>query len=115
MGVVDNNFIGLIDRNQVRTVAGYEAKFGRGSTPTDRPSDYPPAAEVLAYMRERREVLLALLEAETDERLGRATPEGSPWFLPDVASVFEVTAWHEGLHSGQLSVSRRALGHAPVH
>jgi len=34
--------------------------------------------------------------------------------LADYAAVFEMAIWHEGLHSGQLSSVRRALGHGPV-
>ena len=69
--------------------------------------------EVLAYMRERRAVLLELLADLSDEDLAKPTPEGAPEFLPDIGSVFETAVWHEGLHSGQLSVARRALGFPP--
>jgi hypothetical protein len=66
-------------------------------------------------MRERRAALLDLLRAQSDDDLSRPTQPGSPAFLPDVASVFELAAWHEGLHAGQMSVARRVLGHAPLH
>jgi uncharacterized damage-inducible protein DinB len=115
MGVVDNHFIAAIDPSRARSLPGYDEKFGRGSQPTGRAEDYPPAGDVLAYMRERRAALLELLAAQSDEDLSRPTRSGSPGFLPDVASVFEIAAWHEGLHAGQMSVARRALGHAPLH
>jgi hypothetical protein len=65
-------------------------------------------------MRERRRALLDVLDGLSDEDLARKTPVGAPEFLPDVASVFELAIWHEGQHSGQVSVARRALGHKPL-
>jgi hypothetical protein len=58
--------------------------------------------------------MLRLLDSLSDEDFSRPTPEGAPEFLPDVGSVFEMAVWHEGLHSGQLSVVRRILGHKPL-
>ena len=85
-----------------------------GSQPTNNPADYPPVEEVIAFMRERRQTLLEVLDAASEDDLAKPAPEGAPDFLPDVASVFEMAAWHEGLHSGQLSVARRGLGNAPL-
>ena len=34
--------------------------------------------------------------------------------VKDVAGVFLLCAWHEGLHAGQVSVARRSLGQPPV-
>jgi hypothetical protein len=61
-------------------------------------------------MRDRRSALLAILETLDEEDLAKPTPEGSPDFLPDYGSVFEAAIWHEGLHSGQVSMVRKALG-----
>jgi uncharacterized damage-inducible protein DinB len=115
VGVVDDHFIAVVDPAKARPIPLHERLFGRGSKPTNRPEDYPPAEEVLGYLRERRRVFLDLLAAQSDESLSRATPPGTPDFLPDVASVFALAAWHEGLHAGQMSIARRALGHPPVH
>jgi hypothetical protein len=69
---------------------------------------------VLAYMNERRQALLDVLDSLDEADLEKPLPKGTPDFLPDVGSVFEMAVWHEGLHSGQLSVCRRSLGHQPV-
>lgn len=114
MAVFDNFLIGLIDAGQKRDIAGYQEKFGPGSQPTNRPADYPPAEEVLAYMRERRAALLSLLESLSEADLARPTPPGTPDFLKDWGSIFKTASWHEGVHSGQVSVARRALGHDPL-
>jgi len=114
MGVSDNFWVSLLDAEQTHEEENYQMLFGLGSQPTADPTKYPQASVVLSYMRERREKLLAILDALSDDELSRATPEGAPEFLSDFASVFESAIWHEGLHSGQLTVHRRALGHRPL-
>jgi uncharacterized damage-inducible protein DinB len=110
----DNFFLSLVAPEKSRPMPDYAARFGTGSQPTGNPADYPAPEEVLGTMRERRETLLAALEPLTDEDLARKLPAGTPDFLSDVGSVFELASWHEGQHNGQLSVARRALGHKPL-
>jgi uncharacterized damage-inducible protein DinB len=50
----------------------------------------------------------------SDEQLNAPAPEGMPDFVTDIASLFELGIWHEAMHLGQVSVVRRALGHAPL-
>lgn len=114
MATSDNFFLSLIAADKSQKLPELQAKFGMGSQPTNQPAEYPAPESVLAAMRERRTALLEVLEGMTDEDLTRKTPEGAPDFLPDVASVFELAIWHEGQHSGQVSVARRALGHKPL-
>ncbi|MBX3411272.1 MAG: DinB family protein [Pirellulales bacterium] len=113
MGVTDNFFISLVDPSLAREQEDFPAKFGIGSQPTSNPADYPASGEVLTYMRDRRGTFLALLDRMSDEELARPMPAGTPDFLPDVGSVFQAAAWHEGLHVGQVTVAHRALGHDP--
>jgi uncharacterized damage-inducible protein DinB len=114
MATSDNFFLSLIAPDKKKEMPEFQTKFGMGSQPTNEPTAYPQPESVLATMRERRKVLLATLEGMTDDDLAKKTPDGAPDFLPDVGSVFEVAIWHEGRHSGQLSVARRALGHKPL-
>lgn len=113
MGISDNFFISVVAPEKVRKETSMESRFGMGSQPTNRVADYPAVESVLEFMRERRATLLRVLDSMTDEDLAKPTPEGTPDFLSDMGSVFEMAIWHEGLHSGQLSVARRALGHKP--
>ena len=113
MGISDNFFISVVAPEKTKKNCEMETRFGMGSHPTNRAEDYPPAENVLAFMRERRTTLLQVLDTMSDEDLAKATPDGTPEFLSDVASVFEMAIWHEGLHSGQLSVTRRSLGFKP--
>lgn len=114
MAVSDNFFLSNIAPERNRRRPEFEKAFGTGSQPTSNPADYPSPEEVLAYMDERRAAFLEVLESLSDADLERPLPKGTPNFLADVGSVFETAVWHEGLHSGQLSVCRRALGHRPV-
>jgi uncharacterized damage-inducible protein DinB len=114
MATSDNFFLSLIAPEKKKEIPEFQTKFGMGSQPTNEPAAYPEPESVLATMRERRGMLLSTLEGMTDDDLAKKTPDGAPDFLPDVGSVFEVAIWHEGRHSGQLSVARRALGHKPL-
>lgn len=114
MATIDNFFLSLVAPEKTRQLPDFQAKFGMGSQPTNRPAEYPPPESVVETMRERRQALLETLDGMTDDDLARKTPQGAPEFLPDVASVFELAIWHEGQHSGQVSVARRALGHKPL-
>ncbi|MCI0360104.1 MAG: DinB family protein [Planctomycetaceae bacterium] len=114
MAQVDNFFISLVAPQRARDLPGYPGKFGMGSQPTGSPEDYPPPESVVATMRERRRVLLEVLADMSDDDLAKKLPAGTPDFLSDVGSVFETAIWHEGQHSGQISITRRAMGHKPL-
>ena len=114
IATTDNFMITLVDPNHSNVPKGYPALFGIGSTPSPEISDYPSIEEVKSYCQERRNTLLAILARLTDDDLATETPDGAPEFMPDFASVFETAIWHEGLHTGQLSMLRRVRGFAPV-
>lgn len=114
MATVDNFFISLVAPEKAIDLARFQPLFGMGSQPSADPTIYPTADEVLAVMRERRKVLLEVLAALPEEDLAKPMPKGTPEFLSDIGSVFEAAVWHEGMHSGQLSVNRRAQGHQPL-
>jgi len=114
MAISDNFFISLVDPSQSREMGESQRLFGVGSQPVNDPATYPPAQDVLEQMRERRRTLLSILENLSDDDLARKTPTGSPDFLADFGSVFGAAAWHEGVHTGQLSIARRAIGCEPL-
>ena len=57
---------------------------------------------------------MGVLDVMTDEQLAESMPPGSPDFFTDKASAFELAAWHEGMHAGQATIARRALGKKPL-
>jgi hypothetical protein len=114
LGTVDNFLISLVAPDKAVMKEGYAEKFGMGSRPTSDPADYPDPAEVLDFMRERRQALLELLGGLSDEDLSRPAPQNAPEITPDVGSMFELAVWHEALHAGQVTIARRSLGFAPL-
>ena len=114
LGHADNFFMSLIDPEKSVEKEGWSEAFGMGSQPTSDPSVYPPKEEVLSYFRERRKTLLGLLDDLSEEDLATKTPEGSPDFMADFEQAFEMAMWHEGIHTGQLTVAHRSLGHPPL-
>jgi hypothetical protein len=114
MAAVDNFFVSILAPDKKVELPGYQEKFGMGSTPLGDPAAYPPPEEVLAQMKDRRQVLMSVLDSTPDEVLDNPPPPGAPDFMKDIGSTYEMLAWHEGIHTGQLSVARRALGHQPI-
>lgn len=114
MATTDNFFISLLAPEKSAPKEHYQELFGLGSTPSPKLEDYPPIEEVRSYMDERRQVLLEILASLRDDDLATKTPDGTPDFLADYGQVFETAIWHEGLHSGQLTMVRRSLGHQPA-
>jgi len=110
----DNYFIGLLAPDKAVEKQGYQELFGGGSKPCADLEHYPAPQEILAYLKERRQTLLGVLDALPEEDLDKETPEDAPDFVPTLAAVFRILSWHEGLHAGQASVVHRSLGRAPV-
>jgi DinB superfamily len=114
MALTDNYFISRVAPGSEKQFEGWDKLFGMGSNPTNDPDDYPPVAEVLDTMRERRRALVELLKGRSDAELAGPPAAGASDFLPDLASVYEMTPWHEAMHLGQVTVVRRALGNRPL-
>jgi hypothetical protein len=114
MASADNFFISVLAPAQAIDLGEMKTLFGVGSQPVSDPQAYPPPEQVVARMRERRETLLQILDSLSEADLAKKTPEGTPDFLSDYAAVFETAIWHEGLHAGQLSLARRAIGCKPI-
>ncbi|MFG0331929.1 MAG: DinB family protein [Maioricimonas sp. JB049] len=114
LGVADNAFLGFLVPEKKVERDGYAELFGRGSTVRDELSAYPEPAELVEFMQERRRVLYGILDDCTDEDFTRPTPDEAPPFMFDWGAVFHMTAWHESLHSGQLTVIHRMLGQPPL-
>ena len=110
----DNFALTILAPDRVRNLDGYQELFGGGSQPTGDASKYPKPEEVLAYLKERRETLLNVLDAMSEDDLGKPTSDEAPEFMPTVESVFRILIWHEGLHTGQASIAHRGLGRAPA-
>jgi uncharacterized damage-inducible protein DinB len=118
LGLVDNSIAGRFRPAVATKPEGWDALFSFGSQPKADASFYPSAEEVIAYYHDRRGVLMRVLEELSDDELrapAPATGERSPIAgAPTIGHLFIFTSQHEAMHSGQLTVAHRALGHAPL-
>jgi uncharacterized damage-inducible protein DinB len=113
LALVDNNVLGRFFSKSLDKPA-YSEKFGRGSKPSPNAADYPSPEDVLALFRERRSALVNSIEGFPTADFEKPVPPGLPPFVQNVGQMFAFVAVHEATHTGQLSMCRRALGHAPV-
>ncbi len=110
----DNYALGFLAPDKAVEKPGFKDLFGQNSKPVGDLSKYPDPTEVFAYLKERRETLLGVLDGFSEQDLDKETPDDAPEFMPTMAAVLRVITWHEGLHAGQASVAHRSLGRAPV-
>jgi len=110
---VDNRLLGVFFSKSIDK-PDYAEKFGRSSKPSSNPADYPPPSEILEFRRERRATLLESIAGFPDADFDKPVPPGLPPFVQNIGQMFSFMAVHEGMHTGQLSMCRRVLGHAPV-
>ena len=119
LGLADNAFAAKFRPEGDHKPDGWDELFWFGSEISSDRSKYPAPETVLAYFRERRENLLDVLDQASEEELSAAAPpadERSPIAgAPDVSQLFVFAAYHEGVHSGQLSVAHRGLGNPPMY
>jgi uncharacterized damage-inducible protein DinB len=94
--------------------AGWKEKFGGGSTPVNDPGTYPPLAEVKRMLADRRQALEAYFRSLDRARLQSPTPEKVRFFGPTIGSLAGSIAWHEGMHTGQITMVRKGLGMPPL-
>ena len=95
--------------NAVKFDEKWSELFGMGSTPVDDPTKYPSLEELTDAMSRARESLLGWFGSMDEEKLHSALPEDWKMFGPNFAGLMNSIAWHEAIHTGQLSCIRRAL------
>ncbi len=88
-------------------------EFFMKSKPTTNAADYPPIAEVKEILAHNREALISLFSNMDEARLRSPLP-GDLNSAPSHAALIPTIAWHEGMHTGQLTVIRKSLDLAPV-
>jgi hypothetical protein len=118
IGMGDNSIVGRFRQDLTKKPDGWNELFWFGSQPRADASVYPAAEEVVSYYHDRRGVLLRVLDELSDETLRSPAPttgERSPIAgAPSIGHLFIFASQHEAMHSGQLTVAHRALGHAPL-
>lgn len=118
LGLADNMFASRFRPDVASKPDGWDEVFWFGSELKSDRSAYPARDDVLAYFRQRREALMEVLEQLTDEELQEPAPpagERSPIAgAPCIGHLLLFAAYHEGIHSGQLTIAHRGLGNPPM-
>lgn len=113
LGLATNSFIGFVDATKKDCREDLAPLFGKGSRPLDDLRAYPTPADVTSFLTERGRVFMGLLDRCADDDFTRQVTQG-PSFMYDVGAVFQMAAWHETLHAGQLTVIHRMIGKTPI-
>ncbi len=88
----------------------YKDLFGQNSEPSTDATAYPPFAELLSKMKERRQALIDWFGALPDEKAAEELDEEARMFGQTFAGMMGALGAHENYHAGQLSVVRKKLG-----
>ena len=118
IALADNNIGSVFRPDSARKPDGWDELFWFGSQLREDTSLYPDHEEVYAYYQDRRETLLEVLDELTADELSAPAPgaggQGPLAGAPSMGFAFFFIAYHEGIHTGQLTVAHRALGNAPL-
>lgn len=109
----DDYFLTTLSGRPSNLPEAWKTMFGAGSKPVADLSAYPAVAELKSKLSGCREDLIAWLKSLDDKKLLSPLPQDLQMFAPTHAGLSFSLAWHEGLHSGQLTMVRRSLGIAP--
>ena len=118
LGLADNSFTSRFREQLADKPAGWDELFWFGSELQSDRGVYPSSDEVLTYFRNRRETLLSTIDDLTDDELQAPAPPAGEMHpvagAPCIGHILLFAASHEWMHSGQLTVARRGLGHTPL-
>ena len=109
----DNFFLTAVAGRTTKIPGEWDELFGMGSVPTPELKRYPAPADLRDFLGSLRADLVAWFQS-LDERTAQAPlPEELRMFAPSKGALANSIAWHEGMHTGQLTVVRKSLGIAP--
>jgi hypothetical protein len=101
---------GLLTTPSARA-AELKEQFGMGAKPVADRLQYPSKAELVKSLEDAHAHLITALSEATSEQLAQPAPERMrSRFATMGQMVFGLMTSHEGVHLGQLSAWRRALG-----
>lgn len=94
--------------------AGFEQKYSKEQSVSDRASDFDDKATLLELYRTQRAATLAALSQQSDKDFDRESPESIRSYAPTLGSAFALIGIHWTMHAGQWAVIRRQLGRPPM-
>ena len=113
LAATDDYFLSTLSGRPSCLPERFKELFAMGSKPVGDSSAYPSPSELKAKLSGCREDLVAWLKSLDETKLLSPLPGDLANFAPSHAALCPVLAWHEGLHGGQLTMIRKALGIAP--
>jgi len=114
LATVDDFFLATVTGCGPALPAEWKGFFFMGSTPHGDLGSYPPPSDVLEALAERRATLLEWFRAVPEALLAQPSPDSIRGFAATLGVLPLTLAWHEGLHAGQISAIRKALGMPPA-
>lgn len=108
-----DRFRGVVPEDAALMSEAFLALFGRASEPVPDPAQSPPAEELRATLERVHVQALAELARLTDADLDVANTRPHPLCTTRRDLLFWCSA-HEMVHTGQIALLRRQLGHAPL-
>ncbi len=113
IAATDTFFATTLGKRQPTTPPEFNDLFAMGSKPTADQAAYPSLPLLKDALHNARADLLDWFQSMSTEEFFGPLPDEFKWFAPDYAGLMLTLAWHEGLHTGQLTIIRRSLGLAP--
>lgn len=114
LGTVDEFYLKEAGGRPVTRFDEWRKTFFFRSKPSSKLADYPPIAEVRDYFHNARAALLQWFGSMDDAAFFSPLPGRLATFEPHFGSLLARLCWHEGMHSGQLTVIRKSIGQSPV-
>ena len=111
--VTDDDFLAKVAGREAKCSEAWHNLFGTGSKPTDNPGDYPPISDLRQHLNLRRRELVGWFKSVDEAKLASPLPEELGTIAKTYGASMSTLAVHEGLHAGQLTMIRRALGIGP--
>lgn len=101
--------LGLLDEPQDGLLSNDQQRYGPGSIPTTKRSDYKSKADLLAELKRLHELVESAVRAKHDEYFQRESPLEIRTFAPTVGRIaVYLLASHESYHLAQINQWRRA-------
>jgi uncharacterized damage-inducible protein DinB len=89
---------------------GFDEKHSKEAATSDDAAAFLKKDEYIALLNEQRDGIVKLLGEIDESRLDEDAPEAMRSYAPKIADLLGLTAAHEMMHSGQITVLRRKLG-----
>lgn len=114
LAVTDDFVLSALTGRPSMLPVGWGELFAGGSVCHADASRYPPREELERVLDQARAALEAWYSSLSEDQLSTAVEGNLAMFIPTWGSIGGACCFHDGFHSAQISVARRAAGLAPM-